>query len=127
MSIDMNDVSFSIYNNRWLDLCVGGYEVVSIDTIDGGVALCEGNELGNIIGNADDGFEFVPNDDKSEESNPYKDWPIDCKVLVWHDGGMKYKRHFAGVYGDGRPMARNGTSWSGDDPYRWDYAERVWD
>ena len=50
MSIDINEVSFKITENRWLEIWVGDQEIVSVDTIDGGVSLCEeDDEIGNII------------------------------------------------------------------------------
>lgn len=111
---------------------VGGHEIVSIDTADGGVTLCdEDHEIGNIIGNAEDGFEFAPNCDESEEVGPYADWPIDCKVLVWNEGNKSCvcNAHFAGIDDCGRPMAWNDglSSWTTCVKFSWDYAERVED
>jgi hypothetical protein len=39
-----------------------------------------------------------------EEHNPYKDWPIDCKVRVRVNGEWA-NRHFAGVNEEGKPKA----------------------
>ena len=59
MSIDINEVSFKITENRWLEIWVGDQEIVSVDTTDGGVLLCRGgNEIGNIIENKAGGFTF---------------------------------------------------------------------
>ena len=67
MSIDINEVSFKVNENRWLEIWVGEQEVVSVDTIDGGVSLCrDADEIGNIIENDDGGFEFKI-DDKEQE------------------------------------------------------------
>ena len=67
MSIDINDVSFKINENRWLEIWVGGQDVVSVDTIDGGVSLCrDADEIGNIIENDDGGFEFKGDDGEQE-------------------------------------------------------------
>ena len=64
MSIDINDVSFKINENRWLEIWVGEQEIVSVDTIDGGVSLCrDADEIGNIIENDDGGFEFKGDED----------------------------------------------------------------
>ncbi len=59
MSIDINEVSFKINDNRWLEIWVGEQEVVSVDTIDGGVSLCrDADEIGNIVENEAGGFSF---------------------------------------------------------------------
>ena len=59
MSIDINDVSFKINDNRWLEIWVDDHEIVSVDTTDGGVLLCRGdNEIGNIVENEAGGFSF---------------------------------------------------------------------
>ena len=64
MSIDINDVSFKITENRWLEIWVGEQEVVSVDTIDGGVSLCrDADEIGNIVETEDGGFEFKGDED----------------------------------------------------------------
>ena len=64
MSIDINEVSFKITENRWLEIWVGEQEIVSVDTIDGGVSLCrDADEIGNIIENDDGGFEFKGDED----------------------------------------------------------------
>ena len=67
MSIDINEVSFKINDNRWLEIWVGEQEVVSMDTVDGGVLLCVADdEIGNIVKNDDDTFEFKPADEEKE-------------------------------------------------------------
>ena len=67
MSIDINDVSFKINENRWLEIWVGEQEVVSVDTIDGGVLLCrDADEIGNIVETEDGGFEFKIDDGEQE-------------------------------------------------------------
>ena len=64
MSIDINEVSFKITESRWLEIWVGEQEVVSVDTIDGGVLLCrDANEIGNIVETEDGGFEFKGDED----------------------------------------------------------------
>ena len=64
MSIDINEVSFKINENRWLEIWVGEQEVVSVDTIDGGVLLCrDADEIGNIVETEDGGFEFKGDED----------------------------------------------------------------
>jgi hypothetical protein len=64
MSIDINEVSFKITENRWLEIWVGEQEVVSVDTIDGGVLLCrDADEIGNIVETEDGGFEFKGDED----------------------------------------------------------------
>ena len=64
MQIDINEVSFKINENRWLEIWVGEQEIVSVDTIDGGVSLCrDADEIGNIIENDDGGFEFKGDED----------------------------------------------------------------
>ena len=73
MSIDINDVSFKINENRWLEIWVGEQEVVSVDTTDGGVLLC-GNDNTDEIGNimyVDGTFEFVPADEEPESSGVF--------------------------------------------------------
>ena len=71
MSIDINEVSFKITENRWLEIWVGEQEVVSVDTIDGGVLLCqECDEIGNIV-YVDGTFEFVPDDEEPESSGVF--------------------------------------------------------
>ena len=70
MSIDINEVSFKINENRWLEIWVGEQEIVSVDTIDGGVSLCrDADEIGNIIENDDGGFEFKGDDDVDRYNN----------------------------------------------------------
>ena len=64
MSIDINEVSFKITENRWLEIWIGEQEIVSVDTIDGGVSLCrDADEIGNIVENEDGGFEFKGDED----------------------------------------------------------------
>jgi hypothetical protein len=64
MSIDINEVSFKITESRWLEIWVGEQEVVSVDTIDGGVSLCrDADEIGNIVETEDGGFEFKGDED----------------------------------------------------------------
>ena len=64
MSIDINDVSFKINENRWLEIWVGEQEVVSVDTIDGGVSLCrDADEIGNIVETEDGSLEFKGDED----------------------------------------------------------------
>ena len=71
MSIDINDVSFKINENRWLEIWVGEQEVVSVDTIDGGVLLCrDAGEIGNIVETEDGGFEFKIDDDPDNGDTP---------------------------------------------------------
>ena len=70
MSIDINDVSFKINENRWLEIWVGEQVVVSVDTIDGGVLLCrDAGEIGNIVENDDGGFEFKGDEDVDRYNN----------------------------------------------------------
>ena len=64
MSIDINEVSFKITENRWLEIWVGEQEIVNVDTIDGGVSLCrDADEIGNIVETEDGGFEFKGDED----------------------------------------------------------------
>ena len=71
MSIDINDVSFKVNENRWLEIRVGEQEIVSVDTIDGGVSLCrDADEIGNIVENEDGGFEFKVADDPDNGDTP---------------------------------------------------------
>ena len=64
MSIDINEVSFKITENRSLEIWVGDQEVVSVDTVDGGLSLCrDADEIGNIVETEDGGFEFKIDDD----------------------------------------------------------------
>ena len=64
MSIDINEVSFKVNDNRWLEIWIGEQEVVSVDTIDGGVLLCrDADEIGNVVENEDGGFEFKGDED----------------------------------------------------------------
>ena len=61
MSIDINEVSFKVNDNRWLEIWVGDQEVVSVDTVDGGLSLCrDADEIGNIVETEDGYFEFLP-------------------------------------------------------------------
>ena len=70
MSIDINEVSFKVNENRWLEIWVGEQEVVSVDTIDGGVLLCrDADEIGNIIENDDGGFEFKGDENVDRYNN----------------------------------------------------------
>ena len=67
MSIDINEVSFKITENRWLEIWVGDQEVVSVDTVDGGLSLCrDADEIGNIVETEDGGFEFKVADGEQE-------------------------------------------------------------
>ena len=71
MQIDINEVSFKINENRWLEIWVGEQEVVSVDTIDGGVSLCrDADEIGNIVETEDGGFEFKIDDDPDNGDTP---------------------------------------------------------
>ena len=64
MSIDINDVSFKINESRWLEIWVGEQEVVSVDTIDGGLSLCrDADEIGNIIEDDEGTIEFNIDDE----------------------------------------------------------------
>ena len=64
MSIDINEVSFKVNDNRWLEIWIGEQEIVSVDTIDGGVSLCrDADEIGNIVETEDGGFEFKGDED----------------------------------------------------------------
>ena len=64
MSIDINEVSFKITENRWLEIWVGDQEAVSVDTIDGGVSLCrDADEIGNIIEDDEGTIEFKIDDE----------------------------------------------------------------
>ena len=64
MSIDINEVSFKITENRWLEIWVGEQEVVSVDTVDGGVSLCrDADEIGNIVETEDGSLEFKGDED----------------------------------------------------------------
>ena len=70
MSIDINEVSFKITESRWLEIWVGEQEVVSVDTIDGGVSLCrDADEIGNIIENDDGIIEFKIGDEEDRYNN----------------------------------------------------------
>ena len=70
MSIDINEVSFKITESRWLEIWVGEQEVVSVDTIDGGVSLCrDADEIGNIVETEDGGFEFKGDEDVDRYNN----------------------------------------------------------
>ena len=70
MSIDINEVSFKVNENRWLEIWVGDQEIVSVDTTDGGVLLRRGdNEIGNIVENKTGGFEFeIANEEPDNDS-----------------------------------------------------------
>ena len=64
MSININEVSFKITENRWLEIHVGEAEIVTIDTWDGGVSLCgDADEIGNIIENDDGTIVFKIDDE----------------------------------------------------------------
>ncbi len=81
MSIDINEVSFKINDNRWLEIWVGEQEVVSVDTIDGGVSLCrDADEIGNIVETEDGGFEFKIDDEGQE---PEKESEDVFKNILW--------------------------------------------
>ena len=70
MQIDINEVSFKITESRWLEIWVGEQEVVSVDTIDGGVSLCrDADEIGNIIENDDGIIEFKIGDEEDRYNN----------------------------------------------------------
>ena len=70
MSIDINEVSFKITENRWLEIWVGDQEVVSVDTVDGGLSLCrDADEIGNIIENDDGIIEFKIGDEEDRYNN----------------------------------------------------------
>ena len=61
MSININEVSFKVNKNRWLEIWVGDQEIVSVDTEDGGLSVDpDAAEIGNIIENDDGYFEFLP-------------------------------------------------------------------
>ncbi|WP_298752119.1 hypothetical protein [uncultured Arcobacter sp.] len=60
------------------------------------------------------------------EVSPYEDWKIDDKIEVSDDGIKWRKRHFAGINGNGNPIAwaDGTTSWSASDSYSWKYARK---
>ena len=81
MSIDINEVSFKITENRWLEIWVGEQEVVSVDTTDGGVLFCrECDEIGNIVETENGGFEFKVADGEQE---PEKESEDVFKNILW--------------------------------------------
>lgn len=58
--------------------------------------------------------------------NPYEDWEIDDKILVWGSADSRgKKRHFAGVHRSGRPLAWDDgkTSHTSDCKVVWKHAE----
>ncbi len=61
-------------------------------------------------------------------NNKYEDFKIDDKVIVWNHDSNTYKRYFAGINSDGKPLAfmHGSTSWSNADStyIEWDYCER---
>ena len=80
MSIDINEVSFKVNENRWLEIWVGEREVVSVDTIDGGVELCPRNsdgEIGNLVADEDGDFEFVANNEECDDNGE----PVEMMIL----------------------------------------------
>ena len=80
MSININEVSFKITDNRWLEIHVGEREVVSVDTIDGGVELCPRNsdgEIGNLVADEDGDFEFVANNEECDDNGE----PVEMMIL----------------------------------------------
>ena len=80
MSIDINEVSFKINENRWLEIWVGDQEVVSVDTFDGGVELCPSDstgEIGNLVANEYGTFKFEPADEECDDDV----MPIELLIL----------------------------------------------
>ena len=74
MSIDINEVSFKINENRWLEIWVGDQEIVSVDTEDGGLSVDpDAAEIGNIIENDDGYFEFKIDDEGQEPEKESED------------------------------------------------------
>ena len=70
MSININEVSFKVNKNRWLEIWVGDQEIVSVDTEDGGLSVDpDAAEIGNIIENDDGYFEFLPAGVEEPESS----------------------------------------------------------
>jgi len=70
MSIDINEVSFKITENRWLEIWVGEQEIVSVDTVDGGLSLCrDADEIGNIVETDDGIIEFKIGDEEDRYNN----------------------------------------------------------
>lgn len=79
----------------------------------------------------DSGTEHWADSSDLIEVLPYQDFKIDDKVLVWEEGSCeKYKRYFAGVDENGKPLVfwDGKTSWSSDgDTIDYDYCEKVCD
>lgn len=79
----------------------------------------------------DSGSECQADSSDLIEVSPYEDFKIDDKVLVWNAGDEdKYKRYFAGVGNQGRPLIfqDGATSWSSNlITEHWDHCEKVCD
>jgi hypothetical protein len=109
-----------------------GYDYVMMDTVgdyvfgrysrDGKNWHSIQHDLEGIFDDGEGNFNLV-------EINPYADWKIDDKVLVWNDPLYKKRRYFAGtVSDDGKPMVFDdgATSWSNVySPDAWNFAEKV--
>jgi len=64
------------------------------------------------------------------EVSLYDDFKMDDPVYVWNEtSSVRYRRHFAGISKNGKPMAfyEGLTSWTSDTyfPTVWDYCEKA--
>jgi len=96
---------------------------------DGSLHVISIEEDGDIICHTLEGYFYsdktASNYDLIEVS-PYEDFKIDDKVIVWDIKGMHFRRHFAGVDKEGRPLTWVGglTSYTGHHTNDWDYCEK---
>ncbi|MDO4673329.1 MAG: hypothetical protein Q4A76_10490 [Porphyromonadaceae bacterium] len=108
-------------NNNKLGLCLD----IRCDNCDFALGCCDSED-----GLHDGAFEKWL-DEEYKEPSPYEDWKIDDKIEVSDDGECWYRRHFAGVNENGKPMVwgDGATSWSyrNDKRYKveWNYARKV--
>jgi len=60
------------------------------------------------------------------EISPYDDWQVDDKILVWGSNEKRIQGHFRGISHEGKPQvwAEGKTSWTTDEYYTYEYAEK---
>lgn len=105
-----------------------GHTVKLFDILDGKVFGVV-NYNGWISLSWDEYGEAVNNKFNLQKIGKYDHLKIDDRVIVWdkYDKNIRWKRYFAGINEDGRPLAWDDgrTSWNADGMSSWDNCELV--
>ena len=81
MQIDINEVSFKIFDKRQLEVYVDDQQIISIDTVDGGLTLGDNNELGNFEEDEDGSIKFVLASEGEPEQEVVHTKPVLDRIL----------------------------------------------